>query len=122
MEKFNDADYPYRKMILRYIIPGLKASLDDFSEDTIQYILEDLKEITHWNGWEHHFLAYIADEPFIMERVVPLLESGDEILRGNAMDIIETAGAQQGKRYLLPQKRQGKTVARARKGKKRRRK
>lgn len=122
LEKFNDADYPYRKMILRYIIPGLKASLDDFSEDTIQYILEDLKEITHWNGWEHHFLAYIADEPFIMERVVPLLESGDEILRGNAMDIIETAGAQQGKRYLLPQKRQGKTGARARKGKKRRRK
>jgi hypothetical protein len=57
-----------------------------------------------------------------MERVMPLLESVDEILRGNAMDIIETAGTQQGKRYLLPQERQGKTSVRGRKEKKRRRK
>lgn len=101
LEKMNDAGYPYRKMILRYIIPGLKVCLDDFSEDTIKYILEDLGGNIYWNGWGHHFLAYIADEPFIMEKLMPLLESGNEILRGNLMDIIETAGMQQGKRYLI---------------------
>lgn len=101
LEKMNDAGYPYRKMILRYIIPWLKVCLDDFSKDTIRYMLEDLERKTYWNGWEHHFLAYIADEPFIIDKLMPLLESGNEILRGNLMDIIETAGMQQGKRYLI---------------------
>ncbi len=101
IEKFNEENDRYRKTILRYIVPGLKAQLDEFSENTIQYILEDLKENAYWIGWEHHFLAYIADEPFIRERMMPLLESGDRILRGNVADIIETAGMQQGRRYLL---------------------
>lgn len=103
IEKFNEENDRYKKTILRYIVPGLKAELDEFSENTIQYILEDLKENQCWIGWEHHFLAYIVDEPFIRERMMPLLESGDRILRGNVADIIETAGMQQGRRYLLPE-------------------
>lgn len=101
LERFNDRNCPYRKVLLKYIIPKLETRSDDFNEDGIQYILEDLKKSLYWEGFQHHFLARAADHKFIVEKLMPLLEEADGVFRTNLLDIIETAGRRHGKRYLV---------------------
>lgn len=101
LKKFNDRSCPYRKILLKYIIPELETCPYDFNENAIQYIFEDLKKTSYRNRGEHHFLVRVADEPFITERMIPLLEDADKIFRDNLISIIETAGRRHGKRYLV---------------------
>lgn len=101
LERLNDRSCPHRKILLKYIIPELETCPDDFKENGMQYILEDLRKNSYCNGWKHHFLARTADEPFIVERLMPLLEGADGIFKNNLLDIIKTAGKEHGKRYLI---------------------
>lgn len=101
LERFNNRNCPHRQILLKYIIPKLETRSDDFNEDGIEYILEDLKKNLHWDGFRHHFLARAADETFIRGKLIPLLEEADGVFKNNLLDIIKTAGKEHGKRYLV---------------------
>ncbi len=100
LARFNDEGCPYRKILLKYIIPRLETHISDFHEGAIEYIFEELKKEC-WDREKYGFLARAADHKFIVEKLMPLLEEADGVFRTNLLDIIETAGRRHGKRYLV---------------------
>lgn len=99
--EFNKQDCKYREIILKYILPKLHTNISDYNENSIEYILNDLRKTSYVGSWNHHFLAYASTEKFVIERLLPLLNTTNEKLKKNLVDIIKIAGSEHGKRYFL---------------------
>ncbi|WP_175804330.1 SIR2 family NAD-dependent protein deacylase [Burkholderia ambifaria] len=101
LDEFEKDESKFRFILARCVIPHLMAVTTDlFGEDTISFLLADLRRqgsVSHWRG---HLLGNAATERFVAERLLPLLHSADEPLRTNLRIVLDQAGSRHGRRYL----------------------
>ena len=100
LAEFNRTDSKYRK-ILAHTVQNARSDLttDDFSEDAVAFLLKDLSE-TQANPLQGFLLGRTATEPFVNERLLPMLEGAGGPLRTNLGIALGQAGKRHGRRYL----------------------
>lgn len=100
ISEFNNPESKYRMILSQIILIKIgDLRLDDFTEETLSYLFEELKtkKIDHFNG---SILTNIATEKFVTERMLTLLKSTKGIEHKNLEIIIEIVGRKHKRRYL----------------------
>ncbi|MES2616688.1 MAG: SIR2 family protein [Bacteroidota bacterium] len=102
ISEFNNPKSKYRKILSQIILRRMNdLKLEDFTEETLSYLLGELKS----KKMDHYFtgsiLADIATEKFVTERMLTLLKSTTGVEHNNLKTIIEKIGKNHKRRYLL---------------------
>ncbi|HZL11847.1 MAG TPA: hypothetical protein VFC65_17835 [Prolixibacteraceae bacterium] len=101
IKEFNNPKSKYRNVLIRTVISKINGLvLDDFTEETITYLLDDLKR-PRSEFYENRILTNIATETFVNERLIPRLESVENIESENLKNLIESIGVKHKRRYLI---------------------
>jgi hypothetical protein len=99
--EFNRPESPYRRLLAQAILPDFQdLSTDTFTETTISFLLADLSRARSHPSLKGHLLGTTATEPFVIERLLPLLSDATETLFYNLRDVLRRAGSRHGRRYI----------------------
>ena len=100
--EFNNTKSKYRRPVLDYILPHYSdLTTDDFSEDSISFLLADLNRVGAVDQVAGGLLGRVATERFIKERLLPLLPDAESPLADNLRLILVHAGSRHGHRYFI---------------------
>ena len=100
--EFNNTKSKYRRPVLDYILPHCSdLTTDDFSEDSISFLLADLNRVGAVDQVAGGLLGRVATERFIKERLLPLLPDAESPLADNLRLILVHAGSRHGRRYFI---------------------
>lgn len=100
LAEFNRADSKYRQILACTLLNArTDLTTDDFSEDAVAFLLRHLSDETEADPHESLLLGRTATEPFVNERLLPMLEGADEPLRTNLSIVLGQAGRRHGRRY-----------------------
>ena len=98
--EFNKQDSPYRGVLANFFLPASKELYSEqLCEDAISFLLADLST-RQFSDFRGHLLGKIATEEFVIERLLPLLQTTEEPLHGNLLRVLQQAGKRHGKRYI----------------------
>ncbi len=101
IKEFNNPKSKYRNVLIRTVFRNINGLIkDDFTEETIKYLLDDLKK-PRLEYHSNRILINIATESFVNELLIPRLESSEDIERENLKSLIESIGVKHKRRYLL---------------------
>lgn len=101
ISEFNNPKTKYRRILSQIILRKMvDLKLDDFTEETLSYLFEELKTIK-MDFFSGSILADIATEKFVTERMLPLLKNAKGVKHKNLEKIIETIGKKHKRRYLV---------------------
>lgn len=95
---FNESS-KFRPLLADYLLPEFRdLSCDDLNEDAIEFLITDLHnpmaEIVR-----APLIGEIATEPFVYDRLLPLINSEDDIFKRNLLSAVRAAGKRHNKRY-----------------------
>ena len=104
LKRFSDATYPFREQLIEFVarLPLVKG---DLSIDVIGWLVTRLgsEGETHpvylWDSTAH-ILGMVCDEGTLKEKLIPLLNSSNEVLRSNAYIAVSEAERILGKRFI----------------------
>ncbi|PDZ36490.1 hypothetical protein CON18_30680 [Bacillus cereus] len=99
IDLFNKSECPYRDFLSEYVLNKLSSVTTDLlSNDAIDYLLSKLQttRIDYFNN----ILGSIATEDFIKGRLLPLLDSENELLQSNLQETLYLAGKNHKKRFI----------------------
>lgn len=101
LNEFNNPKSKYRNVLISTIFRRTEGfTLNDFTEESIIYLLNDLKR-TKLNYWENSILDNIATETFVNELLLPRLKTAKGIERENLNELIQRIGKKHKRRYLI---------------------
>lgn len=101
IDEFNKSDSPYRKILTRSILREIDdLSIGELSDNSISYLLNDLKT-TRIYSWQGSILADVATEPFVTDRLLPLIKSAEGFYLENLKKLVEMIGNKHDRRYML---------------------
>jgi hypothetical protein len=99
--EFNRAGSRHRPVLARFVLRHWRdLTTDDFSEEVQLFLIEDLKRNGSVDGLYGHLLGHTATEAFVIDRLVPLLETQDPIFHRNLVRVLGQAGSRHGRRYM----------------------
>ncbi|CAG2155540.1 SIR2 family protein [Cupriavidus numazuensis] len=101
--EFQREDSKFRALLLRNVIPHFtEITTDAFNENTISFLLADLRREGSVWPLDGHLLGSAATERFVAERLLPLLPAAaDGTFSKNLRKVLEQAGGRHGIRYLI---------------------
>jgi len=98
--EFNRKDTRYRELLAHSILkPKGDLTTDDFSEDALTFLLNDLHESQPY-AVMGLLLGNTATETFVTERLLPMLQGAQGTLRSNLLNVLNEAGKRHGRRYI----------------------
>lgn len=104
LKRFNDATYPFRERLIEFVA-RLPLVRGDLSIDVIEWLVTRLgydgetHPVYSWNPVAH-ILGMVCDEGTLKEKLIPLLNSSNEVLRSNAYIAVSEAERILGKRFI----------------------
>lgn len=104
LKRLSDVTYPYREELIE-LVARLPLVKGDLSRDVIEWLVTklDYKSETHpmhsWNPVSH-ILGRVCDEGILTEKLIPLLNSNNEVLRSNTYIAVSEAERVLGKRFI----------------------
>ncbi|WP_192941056.1 SIR2 family NAD-dependent protein deacylase [Aliarcobacter cryaerophilus] len=105
LREFNNPDSQYRKVLIRTILDNLyNLTINDLTEESIEYLLDDLKIIKLNYFYKNNILYTIATETFVNKYLIPRLKSAENTEYENLINLIEKIGKKHKKRYLVEYK------------------
>lgn len=81
------------------IFSGGDISIDDFNQDAITFLLDELRDEISEMGWRRTSLGALATELFVFRRILPLLNGATGTFRKNLRQVLDEAGRRHGRRY-----------------------
>jgi len=100
IEEFNKSESKYRGLLLNRVIKYFHdITTDAFREDTIAFMLADLKRKKTISPIEGHLLGSTATEHFVVESLQPLLAEAEPAFAANLHAVLKQAGVRHGRRY-----------------------
>nr|QNO47716.1 hypothetical protein LDJELIEA_00014 [Methanosarcinales archaeon ANME-2c ERB4] len=104
LKRFSDATYPFREQLIEFVarLPLVKG---DLSMDVIEWLVTRLgydgetHPVYSWNP-AARILGMVCDEGTLKEKLIPLLNSSNEVLRSNAYIAVSEAERILGKRFI----------------------
>jgi len=100
IDEFNNSNSIYRKVLGRKILPKLyDLSIEELTDDSILYLLEEIKTV-FFDKFEASILVNIATEPFVIDRLLPLLKIAKNQFYENLLGILDKVGRKHGRRYI----------------------
>lgn len=100
IDEFNDPCSIYRDTLIQTIINNFYVTIEDFTEESISYMLEQLNK-REFDFWNRSVLVEIATESFVYEHMIPRLENKKGVEKENLKRIIERIGKKHKIRYLV---------------------
>ena len=104
LNRFSDVTYPFREHLIEFVayLPLVKG---DLPIDVIEWLitkLHDKSEMCSMDAWNPvaHILGRVCDEGNLKEKIIPLLNSSNEVLRSNAYVVVSEAERVLGKRFI----------------------
>lgn len=102
ISEFNRGSSENRYILSEYVLPKFsELTTDDFSEEALNYLLEDLKRKKITKLYQTKLLAKCATESVVVDYLLPLLDSADGIFKYNLNILLEQIGSRHRRRYLL---------------------
>lgn len=104
INEFNNPKSQYRKVLIRTILEKLdNLTLNDFTEESITYLLDDLKT-TRLDFFANNVLYNIATESFVVKYLITRLNDVENIEQENLKILIDKIGKKHKRRYLVEYK------------------
>jgi hypothetical protein len=101
ISEFNKPNSQYRKVLTQRIIKQIDGlTFDDFTEEAITYLLDDLKR-SKLDFWDNSVLADIATEAFVIDHLLPRVKNAKGFEKANLHKLVETIGKNHKRRYLV---------------------
>jgi len=104
LNRFSDVTYPFREHLIEFVadLPLVKG---DLPIDVIEWLitkLHDKSERYPMDAWNPvaRILGRVCDERNLKEKIIPLLNSSNEVLRSNAYVVVSEAERVLGKRFI----------------------
>lgn len=100
--EFNKPGSKFRRLLLNTVLPHFKnITTDEFSENSISFLLADLCREGSVNHFHGHLLGNTATEQFVTEHLLPILPDAKQPLLNNIHEVLRQAGSRHGRRYLF---------------------
>ncbi|SBT14340.1 SIR2 family NAD-dependent protein deacylase [Vibrio celticus] len=100
VEEFNSRDSKYRGLLSDLILIKFDGiSTDDFSEDSISYLMSRLSKDNHMNRFGDNLLGNTCSKSFVNDYLLPLSNIEEQPLARNLHKVLSIAGQRHGKRY-----------------------
>jgi hypothetical protein len=78
--EFNRSGSPHRPVLARFVLSRWRElTTDDFSEEALSFLVEDLKRKGSIDAFRGHLLGHTATEAFVADRLVPFLDTKDPV-------------------------------------------
>lgn len=104
LNKLSDVTYPFRELLIEFVanLPLVKG---DLPIDVIEWLitkLHDKSEEYPMDSWNPvaRILGRVCDEGNLKEKLIPLLNSNNEVLRSNAYIAVSEAESVLGERFI----------------------
>jgi HEAT repeat protein len=104
LKRFCDVTYPFREELIEFV-DRLSLVKGDLSLDVIEWLITKLHyknekyQMLSWNP-SASILGSVCDEGILKEKLIPLLNSNNEVLRSNAYIAVSKAERVLGKRFI----------------------
>ena len=104
LKRLSDVTYPFREELIEFV-ERLSLVKGDLSLDVIEWLITKL----HYTNEEYHMFSWnpvasilgsVCDEGILKEKLIPLLNSNNEVLRGSAYIAVSKAERVLGKRFI----------------------
>lgn len=104
LKRFSDVTYPFREELIEFV-DRLSLVKGDLSLDVIEWLITKL----HYKNEKYHMLSWnpaasilgsVCDEGILKEKLLPLLNSNNEVLRSNSYIAVSKAERVLGKRFI----------------------
>lgn len=100
--EFNNPKSMYRRTLaVSVLLARNDLTTDDFVEDALSFLLASLRDPKSVDPLHGHLLGSTATEPFVTERLLPLLSEVEEPFHTNLRLVLKQAGKRHGRRYML---------------------
>jgi hypothetical protein len=101
LNEFNNPASKFRHVLLESILPHLSdITTDSLTDDSISFLLSDLQRKSS-DRLTDHILGEIATEPFVVDRLLPLLRESNSPFREKLYLVLKQSGARHGRRYVF---------------------
>lgn len=101
LARLSDTGYMHRERLTE-LVARLPLVKGDLSRDVLEWLVTKLDKKYDWPGTSHEskILGHVCDELFLKERLIPLLNSINEVVRNNAYLAVSIAERTLGKRFI----------------------